>query len=144
MEELPAEIAIDLAASRAEVGRACEEARRFCAARAVSEEQADDLCLALDEILSNVVVHGYREDPTGRIELRLRRGPGVLAAEIRDRAPAFDPLLVAPPDLDAPADPGRIGGLGIHLVRAVMDEVAYERIGDVNVVRVSVATPAKP
>jgi serine/threonine-protein kinase RsbW len=139
MGDAPAEVEIRLAASRAEVGRACEEARAFCAAHGISGEKADDLCLALDEILANVVIHGYREDPGGRIELSLRAAPGAIAAEIRDWAPAFDPLGAAAPDLSLPAEARPVGGLGIHLVRAVADEVEYARVGESNVVRLRVA-----
>jgi anti-sigma regulatory factor (Ser/Thr protein kinase) len=129
------ELALDLAASRSEVARACDEARRFCTANGISEEAAEDVCLALDEVLANVVMHGYGEDPSGRIEVRLRTEPGAIAVEVRDAAPPFDPLAAPAPNLDLPVEKRTIGGLGIHLVRSVMDEVEYERVGTSNVVR---------
>ncbi len=54
-------------------------------------------------------------------------------AEISDDGVAFDPLKVPPPDLTADLESRPIGGLGVHFVKTLMDEVAYRREGDRNV-----------
>jgi serine/threonine-protein kinase RsbW len=51
---------------------------------------------------------------------------------VEDGGPAFDPLQQATPDLEAALDDRPVGGLGIHLVRQMMDEVAYQRTGQRN------------
>lgn len=126
---------LQLAATRAEVGRALDEVRRFLEEQRASEEAIQDLCLAVDEVLANVVLHGYGEDSQGLANLTLAANEADYALEVRDRAPAFDPLSAPAPALgDDPEERG-IGGLGIHLVRALMSEMSYERLGDENVLR---------
>ena len=64
------------------------------------------------------------------IELHLTFADGRLAAELCDDAAPFDPLTQAkPPVLDGPLDERPIGGLGVHFVRTLMDEVSYRRDG---------------
>ena len=58
--------------------------------------------------------------------------PDALQAEVEDDGRPFDPLTVAPPDRTAPLAERKIGGLGIHFVRNLMSDVAYQRIGDRN------------
>ena len=55
-----------------------------------------------------------------------------LRFELEDDARPFDPLSARIPDLETSADRRQIGGLGIHLVRTIMDRVAYRRVGDTN------------
>jgi serine/threonine-protein kinase RsbW len=87
--------------------------------------------LALEEALVNIASHAYPDAP-GEAEVGCRLDGDRLVIEILDWGAAFDPLT-AP----APAPPGSveeqpIGGLGIHLMRQVMDEVCYRREGDCN------------
>lgn len=89
------------------------------------------LLTALDEILSNVVRHGLGNRP-GVIEVTVSHDGNVLQAEVADAAPAFNPLLTPPPDISSPLEERQPGGLGIALVRALTDELTYERRDDRN------------
>jgi serine/threonine-protein kinase RsbW len=89
------------------------------------------LLTALDEILSNVVRHGLGNRP-GVIEVTVSHKGAVLQAEVADPAPPFNPLLAPPPDTSSPLEERQPGGLGIALVRALTDELAYERRDDRN------------
>lgn len=90
--------------------------------------------LALDELLTNTISYGYPEGgeheilvsilPTGERELRL---------EIRDDGKAFNPLDTEEPDISQDIDERPIGGLGIHLVRQMMDEIEYIRKDEQNI-----------
>jgi len=62
----------------------------------------------------------------------MARTEGHLRFELTDDAAPFDPLTARVPDLTSPVDERRIGGLGIHLVRTLMDRVAYERVWNDN------------
>jgi anti-sigma regulatory factor (Ser/Thr protein kinase) len=86
---------------------------------------------ALDEILSNVVRHAVR-DETAIIEMVLSRDGNLVQVEVVDSAGPFNPLLVPPPDTTSPLESREPGGLGIALVRALTDEVRYERREDRN------------
>jgi anti-sigma regulatory factor (Ser/Thr protein kinase) len=118
---------LELRSTREEVGRAVEALLSFCAEAGADEEVSHDLALATDEVLANIVLHGYRSDPAGRILFRARHDGATFTLEFSDGAPAHDPLAAAPPDLDLPAAERPIGGLGIHLVRTLMDAVEYRR-----------------
>jgi anti-sigma regulatory factor (Ser/Thr protein kinase) len=98
-----------------------------------SEAVLHDLALVLEEVLTNVIRHGYGVEAEGRIDLFAEVRDGRLRLEVRDQARPFDPLDAAPPDLDADPRERPVGGLGIYLVRKLMDRVEYRRREDENV-----------
>ncbi len=82
--------------------------------------------LVLEEIFMNVVMHG--SPPEGSpcvVEVRLERQGEQVAMEIADDGLPFDPLAMDDPDTSAPMDERRVGGLGVYLVREMMDSVQY-------------------
>jgi serine/threonine-protein kinase RsbW len=85
--------------------------------------------LALEEIFMNVVMHGSPAGPTPCVEVSLALCDGCLTLMIEDDGPAFDPLSLAAPDVEASLEERRVGGLGVYLVRQMMDAVRYERLG---------------
>ena len=87
------------------------------------------LNLALDELVTNVVSYGYDEPAGDRdITVALAVGDGRLTATLEDDGRPFDPLAKAPPDIDSSLEDRRIGGLGVHFVRTMMDDVQYRRV----------------
>lgn len=86
----------------------------------VPTAEAVRIMIAFDEILSNIVDHGG-----GAIDVAIGIADAAMHATISDDGPPFDPLARAAPDTDAGLDDRAIGGLGIHLVRTMMDDVAY-------------------
>jgi serine/threonine-protein kinase RsbW len=92
-----------------------------------SEPVRHDLALVLEEVLTNVIRHGYGAEAAGPIELSAEISDGRLRLEVRDQARAFDPFSAAPPDLEAGVEDRPVGGLGIFLVRRLMDRVEYRR-----------------
>lgn len=94
-----------------------------------SEEGAGQIALAVDEALCNVIRHGYDRRTDRPIWLNLwalapenGRGPGVKIV-LEDEARQIDPVQIKSRDLDEV----RPGGLGVHIIRQIMDEVSYER-----------------
>lgn len=87
-----------------------------------SEKDSDKICLAIDEACSNIIRHSYKERADGEIILKCRIEPGKLSISIRDFGDKFDAEKIPPPD---PKEV-RPGGLGIHMIRSVMDEVEYD------------------
>ncbi|MEO7071914.1 MAG: ATP-binding protein [Rhodanobacter sp.] len=84
------------------------------------------LRLAVEESFSNIMQHGYGADG-GPVTVQLHAQHDRISVTLRDRAPAFVPEQVPAPDLAASWQQRKVGGLGWHLVRQVMDEVSYER-----------------
>jgi len=105
----------------------------FAEAHSLSRHVTWPFQVALDELVSNVVNHGRRED--GReatIEMELRLWGDVLEIELVDDAPPFNPLEAPEPDTSLPVEERPIGGLGILIVKRLMDAVGYERRADRN------------
>ena len=86
--------------------------------------------LALDELLTNVVSYAFEEgvqDPVITFDLRL--ADDRLEVLLQDNGIPFNPMRDAPvPDLDLSAEDRRVGGLGIHLTKAFVHELSYERV----------------
>ena len=89
-----------------------------------TEEAILDTQLAVEEAITNVIVHGYKE-PGGEVEITSHVNSDRVKVEIADTAPRFDPLSMPEPDLDGSIEERRIGGLGVFLIRQVMDGVSY-------------------
>jgi len=89
--------------------------------------------VALEEVCMNVIMHGTRASgspPELSVSLSLE-GDAVIMV-IEDDGVAFDPLVVAAPDIDTPLEEREIGGLGVFLVRELMDDVSYAHTGTHN------------
>ncbi|MCM2258449.1 MAG: ATP-binding protein [Vicinamibacteria bacterium] len=91
--------------------------------------------VVLDELLSNTVKAGYPDGGPGRIEAAFEVVDGYLQITLVDDGIAFDPLERADPDTEAALEDRPIGGLGIYLVKQLMDRVDYERVGRHNRLR---------
>lgn len=96
------------------------------AQRARLSDQAIFQCrLALDEACMNIIRHAYAEQPEGEIEVSVEIGHGQCVISLTDFGAPYDPSEVPQPQLDASIDEMRPGGLGLYLMRTVMDEVHY-------------------
>jgi serine/threonine-protein kinase RsbW len=98
----------------------------------ISHVVINELNLVLDEVLSNILSYGYSERATGRIIVRLNYRSGEISAEVRDDGRPFDPLQVESPDKAGTVQSRRVGGLGIHFMKELMDNAVYARVGNEN------------
>jgi serine/threonine-protein kinase RsbW len=115
----------------------------FGSAHGLPQPLVDQFVLALDELVANIVQHGLPADRHETIRISIMLDAVRLRMEISDPSHAFDPLHEAPaPDLDSPLEQRRVGGLGVHFVRMIMDDVMYRREGDRNVLTLSKSLPA--
>ena len=105
----------------------------FCRAQGLAEETSLDLRLVAEEVLTNIVQHANVGIEARPVELRLSAAGGSLRMEFRDEGDAFNPLDAPVPDLDIRTEARAIGGLGVHLIRSLVDEARYAREGRVNV-----------
>lgn len=103
---------------------ACDEAN-------VKPELRFDLTLAVEEAASNVIEHGYK-GKGGPVTVNFALDQGVVTICLRDRAKPFKPGKVNRPDEDVPLEDRPLGGLGLHLMHQLMDEVRYETLPDGN------------
>jgi anti-sigma regulatory factor (Ser/Thr protein kinase) len=102
-----------------------DRVERFGAEQGLSANVVNAINVVLDEAVSNAINHGYDAGVRGEIAVRLRRGADRVEIEVEDDGRPFDPLQVPPPDLTLPLERRPIGGLGVHLIKNLMDEVSY-------------------
>ena len=90
--------------------------------------------VAIDEILTNISLHAYAPG-SGNIDIdySLEEDQRLFTVIITDEGVAFDPLAKEDPDVSLSEKERPIGGLGIYIVKNVMDEVTYSRVGNKNV-----------
>ena len=119
-----------------------ERVEGFCRKWQVPRRIVGRFNLALDETLTNVISYAFSDGRRHEIEVRIEFRGGVLAASVSDDGEPFDPLSQAPPDIGAPAADRKVGGLGIHLLRSLMQSVEYRRTGNRNIL--TFRTPADP
>ncbi|NQX70031.1 ATP-binding protein [Paenibacillus alba] len=93
------------------------------------------LNLVCDELVTNIILYGYPEDAPVAQAIRVDIGRVREGWELRitDRGIPFNPLLKSAPRVDLSVDERDIGGLGIHFVKQVMDDIRYERLNNENV-----------
>lgn len=95
---------------------------------------AREVLLAVEEVVTNVITHAYPEGGGEvRVAVKELSVPRGLRLIVADDGIAFDPLAIPDPDVSAPLEERQVGGLGILLIRRMMDRVAYERRGGENV-----------
>lgn len=104
--------------------------REFAHDCGFDDGEVDGIALAIDEALANVIKHGYGGRNDGRIDLDVRTiDPGAgggIEFHIRDYGCQVDPCTIAGRDLNDV----RPGGLGVHIIRSVMDDVSYAPCSD--------------
>jgi serine/threonine-protein kinase RsbW len=118
---------------RTEIERVVEFAERFGEEHQLPAEVVMTIHLVLDEVVANIINHGYDDTAEHQIRVTLAFDDAELGIRVEDDGRAFDPLQAPPPDLDLPLEERPVGGLGIHIVRSMMDAVEYQRNGDRNV-----------
>jgi anti-sigma regulatory factor (Ser/Thr protein kinase) len=98
-----------------------------CLQAGVSPEIAHDLKLALEEIWVNVATHGYAGREAGPVRVQVDTDEGSVTVSVTDWGRPFDPTAAPPPDLNAHWAEWPVGGLGVHIVRRLVDDLRYYR-----------------
>jgi anti-sigma regulatory factor (Ser/Thr protein kinase) len=105
----------------------------FCRALGLATQPALEVRLVAEEVLTNLVKYGraLTEEPV--LELRLSASPDSVRLEFRDAGAPFNPLDMPLPDLTSPLEKRGVGGLGVHLLKSLVDHASYAREGAVNI-----------
>jgi anti-sigma regulatory factor (Ser/Thr protein kinase) len=91
-----------------------------------TDKDVYNIQLATDEAASNIIEHAYEKIPDGKLELSCGVRDDLITIILVDHGESFDPSEIPLPDLKADLSARKIGGLGIFLMRKLMDEVSYE------------------
>ena len=118
-----------------------EKVRRFVEVHAQQAHlpagAVEDVRIAVDEACSNIIKHAYGETGEQPIDIAVIVAPNRFTVRIRDRGRPFDPTRYEEPDVVKLARRRRGGGLGVYLMRQLMDQVEYRTRGNTNEVRLT-------
>jgi serine phosphatase RsbU (regulator of sigma subunit)/anti-sigma regulatory factor (Ser/Thr protein kinase) len=118
---------LTLANRLSEVERLISALEQFGQVHRMADSDVQAVTLALDEVITNTISYGYDDEGAHEIRVRLTLANGGLSAEVEDDGKPFNPLTAPQPDLTGPVEARPVGGLGVHLVRSVMNHVDYRR-----------------
>jgi anti-sigma regulatory factor (Ser/Thr protein kinase) len=122
-----------IGADRGEIAEVSAAFAEFADAHALPDSVRRSIQVALDELLSNTIVHGFAGREGGKVTVEAVLRTDRVCVTLTDDGRPFDPLGMDAPNTALSTQARRIGGLGIHLVRRIMDEVTYHRRADRNV-----------
>ncbi len=121
----------------------CEISRLYGFVEAIADEGGLDpaltasINLALEEAVTNVIEYAYPNGTDGTVDVEAYLGPKILSFTISDSGMPFDPTARAEVDTTAGVEERPIGGLGIHLIRRIMDSVKYKRKNGMNILTIT-------
>jgi serine/threonine-protein kinase RsbW len=107
--------------------------QQFGEALGLANKTLFQICLAMEEIVSNIISHAYTDDGVHWIKIAISHDKGMITIRLEDDGIPFNPLWALEPDCECPLEERQVGNLGIHLCKKVMDDMAYERFGNKNV-----------
>jgi sigma-B regulation protein RsbU (phosphoserine phosphatase) len=114
----------------AEVGRLRSFVLSVCREQGTDSDFAKSLYLALEEGVANVINYAYPKGTRGHVALSVRVIDGTMVWQLRDSGVPFDPTQSSEADTTSDLEERPIGGLGIYLMRTIMDTMSYERTAD--------------
>ena len=122
---------LQLAADEHTVARVTSWTERFCTKQRLSRTVTNLVSLSLEEIVNNIVVHGYDRQP-GSLSIELHYDRGMFSIVIEDKGKPFDPTQAMKPPRGDTLMSRSEGGLGLQLVKKLMDDIRYQRAGATN------------
>ena len=134
---LSSTLSIEIENKRTEIPRLAAIAEQFGRTHNLTEDEVANIQLVLDEMVINVIRHGYEDlgdCNLHRISITLELTADRLTIQLKDTARAYDPRQAPPPRFDLPIEERGPGGLGVHIVKSIMDTMEYRRERGQNIV----------
>ena len=127
------EFSFELKSSLSELDILCEKLEEIGKKIGLSKKLIFEVNLALDELFTNIISYGFGDDDEHTIKITVTPQPEMLCLCIEDDGIPFNPVDFETPDVACSVENCKIGGLGIHIIRKLMDEICYQRCDDKNI-----------
>lgn len=120
-----------------EIDTATLELEKFCSSAGIPNAVMMNMSIVMDEIINNIVSYAFNDKGEHIIQVSMRYYEGILTISFSDDGKPFNPLEKEDPELCEDLKDREIGGLGIFLVKNLMDDICYKREGERNILFVS-------
>ena len=127
------QVSFKLKSKLSELDTLCRNLERFGESVGLSSKCIFEANLALDELFTNIISYGFKDNKEHTIEIKISLKNNKLVFNIEDDGIPFNPTEVDTPDMECTIEECKIGGLGIYLAKNLMDEVCYQRCKEKNV-----------
>ena len=127
------EYSFELKSSLSELNKLCCNLETIGRQIGLSKKMIFELNLALDELFTNIISYGLPKEGNHMIKITITPQKKKLCLCIEDEGVPFNPVEFETPDVACSIDECKIGGLGIHIIKKLMDEICYQRCGNRNV-----------
>jgi serine/threonine-protein kinase RsbW len=116
-----------------ELDHLCQHCEEIGQAIGVTDKAIFEMNLALDELFTNIISYGFQDNQEHTIKINISIEGDLLDIRIEDDGIPFNPIQSKTPDFQCGIEECKIGGLGIHLIKKLMDDVRYQRVADKNI-----------
>ena len=118
----------ELKSKLSELDALCRHLEDCCSLMELPQKCLFEINLGLDELFTNIISYGFDDGIEHQIKFSLVKEKETLVVQVEDDGKPFNPLEAADPEVSQDLDTINIGGLGIHLVKKMMDEIDYQRV----------------
>ena len=129
----PKIFSFDLKSKLSELDKLCQHLEKFGQSMGLSQRSVFEINLALDELFTNIISYGFSDNAEHDIKVTITTEDEEIIIRIEDEGVPFNPVEADTPDLECTIENCQIGGLGIHIIKKLMDEVCYQRCDDKNI-----------
>jgi serine/threonine-protein kinase RsbW len=123
----------ELKSDLSELDKLCENLETLGNRFGFSNKLIFEINLALEELFTNIISYGFKDGKEHIAKVTVTPQNDELCLSIEDDGKPFNPIEFETPDVSCSVEECKIGGLGIHIIKKLMDEVFYERCGNKNV-----------
>ena len=120
-------LSFNLKSDQSELDTLCQKLEKFGKSLKLSKKCVMEINLALDELFTNIISYGFRDDLEHLVKIQIMRENGTLTLCVEDDGIPFNPLATKEIELPCDIESCKIGGLGLHFVKKLMEQVCYER-----------------
>jgi len=126
-------ISFNLKNQTSELNKLCSRLEGFCSTIGLDKKYMFEVNLALDELFTNIVSYGYDDDSDHLVRIDISCLDDILHIRIEDDGKPFNPMKAEAPDVKCILEDRDVGGLGIFLIKKIMDQIDYKRENGKNI-----------